>query len=70
MDYYVGLDVSLRSVAVWVIDVDGKRVFERTAECEIDDIVRCLEELPASRLRVGLNFPERAASPNFYMHAV
>ena len=30
MDYYVGLDVSLRSVAVCVIDVDGKHVFERT----------------------------------------
>ncbi len=42
MNYYVGLDVSLRSIAVCVIDANGKHVFERTIECEIDDIARCL----------------------------
>ncbi len=42
MDYYVGLDVSLRSVAVCVIDANGKHVFERSLACEIDDIVACL----------------------------
>ena len=30
MDYYVGLDVSLRSVAVCVIDEDGRTLFERS----------------------------------------
>ncbi|GFE66064.1 hypothetical protein KIN_31380 [Litoreibacter roseus] len=30
MDYYAGLDVSLRSVAVCVIGADGKHIFERS----------------------------------------
>lgn len=38
MDYYIGLDVSLRSVAVCVIDRDGKAVFERSVPCGIEDI--------------------------------
>lgn len=38
MDYYIGLDVSLRSVAVCVIDRDDKAVFEGSVPCEIDDI--------------------------------
>ncbi len=37
MDYFVGLDVSLRSAAV----------------CEIDDISGCLADLPACNLRIG-----------------
>ncbi|TCS67678.1 transposase [Primorskyibacter sedentarius] len=64
MDYYVGLDVSLRSVAVCVIDVDGKHVFERTVECEIDDIVRSLKKFPISKLRVG--FESGAMSQHLY----
>ncbi len=64
MDYYVGLDVSLRSVAVCVIDADGKHVFERTVECEIDDIVRCLENFPPSGLRIG--FESGAMSQHLY----
>lgn len=39
MDYYVGLDVSLRSVGVCIIDADGKHVLEGTVACEIEDIV-------------------------------
>ena len=39
MDYFVGLDVSLRSVAVCMIDEDGRTVFERAVACEIDDII-------------------------------
>lgn len=53
MDYYVGLDVSLRSVAVCVIDADGKHVFERSAACEIEDISQCLAGFPPSDLRIG-----------------
>jgi len=33
MEYYVGLDVSLRSVAVCAIDADGKHVLERAVAC-------------------------------------
>ena len=47
MDYFVGLDVSLRSVAVCVIDTDGKHVFERVVAFEIEDIVGCLRDVPA-----------------------
>lgn len=47
MDYYVGLDVSLRSVAVCVINADGKLIFERSVACEIEDIVECLRDVPA-----------------------
>lgn len=53
MDYYVGMDVSLRSVAVCVIDAEGRRVLERSVVCEIDDIRHCLSGFPAPRLRVG-----------------
>ena len=53
MDYYVGLDVSLRSVAVCVIDGDGRTVFERSVGCEIDAISGCLSDLPDDGLRIG-----------------
>ncbi len=36
MDYFVGLDVSLRTVAVCVIDTDGQHVFERIAAKDPD----------------------------------
>ena len=53
MDYYVGLDVSLRSVAVCVIDSDGKAVLEGSVPCEIEDISQCLLSLRATELRIG-----------------
>lgn len=53
MDYYVGLDVSLRSVAVCVIDTDGRVFFERSVACEIEDIRQCLANVPASGSRIG-----------------
>ena len=53
MDYYVGLDVSLRSVAVCVIDGDGRTVFERSIACEVDALSGCLSGLRASDLRIG-----------------
>ena len=53
MDYFVGLDVSLRSVAVCVIDGDGRTVLERSVACEIDDISGCLASLTTSELQIG-----------------
>ena len=53
MDYYVGLDVSLRTVAICVIDAEGQHIFERSVECEIDDIVRCLQDFPVATMRIG-----------------
>lgn len=64
MDYYVGLDVSLRSVAVCVIDANGKHVFERSLVCEIEDVVACLRNVPAGRCRVG--FESGAMSQHLY----
>lgn len=64
MDNYVGLDVSLRSVAVCVVDADGKHVFESTVDCEIEEIVRCLEDLAISEMRVG--FESGAMSQHLY----
>ena len=64
MDYYVGLDVSLRSVAVCVIDADGKHVFERAVACEIEDILACLRDVPAGQCRVG--FESGAMSQHLY----
>ena len=42
MEYYAGLDVSLRSVAICILDAKGKTVLERSVPCEIDDIALCL----------------------------
>lgn len=53
MNYYVGLDVSLRSVAVCVIDVEGRAVLERSVACEIEDIAACLAGFTSEDLRIG-----------------
>jgi hypothetical protein len=53
MDYYVGLDVSLRTVAVCVINADGKLIFEHSVACEIEDIIECLRGISAAELRIG-----------------
>ena len=52
MSYFVGLDVSLRSVALCVVDADGDIVLERTLDCEveaIDDYLRKFGE-PLTKL--------------------
>ena len=53
MDYYFGLDVSLKTVAVCVINADGKLIFERSVACEIEDIVECLGDVPSAALHIG-----------------
>ena len=42
MEYYAGLDVSLRSVAVCIVDEKGKTVLERSVPFEFADIEACL----------------------------
>lgn len=64
MEYFVGLDVSLRSVAVCVVDANGKHVFERTVACEIEDIVACLSDVPRGHCRIG--FESGAMSQHLY----
>lgn len=53
MDDYAGLDVSLRSVAICVIDAKGDVLLERSVACEIEDVRQCLSHLPTCTLRIG-----------------
>jgi len=54
MDYFVGLDVSLRSCALCIVDTKGNVVLERELACEVDDIAECLSEFEFPIERVGL----------------
>lgn len=40
--FYAALDVSLRSVAVCIIDHEGKVRFERSMRSDAPDLLRCL----------------------------
>ena len=53
MEYYAGLDVSLRSVAVCIVDEKGKTVLERSVPFEISDIEACLRGWPHPLKQVG-----------------
>ena len=53
MDYFVGLDVSLRSCAVCIVDGKGTVLFERELPCEVGDIAACLAGFPYAIDRVG-----------------
>lgn len=54
MEYFVGLDVSLRSCALCVVDPKGNVVLERELTCEVNDIAECLSEFEFPIERVGL----------------
>jgi transposase len=53
MEYYAGLDVSLRSCALCIVDGKGTVLFERELPCEVGDIAECLLEFPHPIERVG-----------------
>lgn len=53
MEYSAGLDVSLRSCAVCVVDGKGKVLCERELPCEIEEISAYLVALPVSVERIG-----------------
>ena len=53
MSYFVGLDVSLRSVAVCVIDEDGQIVLEQSVDCEAEAINFCLRKFKDQITKVG-----------------
>lgn len=42
MEYYVGLDVSLRSCALCIVDGKGVMLFERELPCDVNEIADCL----------------------------
>ena len=52
--FYAALDVSLRSVAVCIIDENGKVKLERSAPSDVPDLVRCLREFGQPIHQVGL----------------
>jgi transposase len=53
MGYFVGLDVSLRSVSVCVVDSDGAIELERSVPCEVADVATCLKGFGRRIERVG-----------------
>jgi transposase len=53
MEYFVGLDVSLRSCALCVVDGKGTVLLERELPCEVSDIAECLASFPHPIERVG-----------------
>ena len=44
MSYFLGLDVSLRSVALCVVDADDDIVLEPALDCEVEAIDGCLSK--------------------------
>ncbi|MBZ9789578.1 IS110 family transposase [Rhizobium sp. 3T7] len=52
--FYAALDVSLRSVAICIIDQEGKVRFERSVPSDVPDLVRCLRAFGEPIHQVGL----------------
>ena len=53
MEYFVGLDVSLRSCALCIVDGRGKVCIERDLACEVDEIAGCLHAFGHPIERIG-----------------
>ncbi len=53
MSYFVGLDVSLRTVALWVVDDDRDIVLERMLDCEVEAIDVCLRKFGKPITKLG-----------------
>ncbi|MDC0116002.1 hypothetical protein OAH97_00815, partial [Octadecabacter sp.] len=53
MDSYAGLDVSLRSCALCIVNAKGAVPLERKLPCEISDIAACLADFPHPIKRLG-----------------
>ena len=53
MDYFAGLDVSLRSCALCIVDAKGAVALERELLCDVDNITNCLNNFAHPIVRVG-----------------
>src|SRR6056297_1066003 len=53
MEYFAGLDVSLRSCAICVVDTKGQVALERELPCEVGDIADCLNSFGHPIERIG-----------------
>ncbi|WP_306110520.1 MULTISPECIES: IS110 family transposase [Roseovarius] len=65
MEYFVGLDVSLRSCALCIVDGKGKVQLEREVPCEVEDMAACLMAFPHAIKCVG--FEAGALSQHLYI---
>ncbi|WP_193757813.1 IS110 family transposase, partial [Pseudovibrio sp. W64] len=65
MEYYAGLDVSLRSVPICVINGEGKIVFEHSVACEVDVIASTLTKASLPITRIGFE-AGTMSQPLFY----
>ena len=54
MSYFVGLDVSLRSVSVCIIDQEGLIVLEQSVDCEAETIISVFTVLKTRLPRLAL----------------
>jgi len=53
MEYYAGLDVSLRSCAICIVDSKGKVLLERESLCDVEEITECLTLFGKPIERIG-----------------
>jgi transposase len=53
MTFYAALDVSLRTVAICIVDQDGAIRLERSVRCELPDILRVLGDFGEPLAKVG-----------------
>lgn len=53
MDYFAGLDVSLRSCALCIVDNKGTIVLERELGCDVDEITNCINSFAHPIVRIG-----------------
>lgn len=53
MEYFAGLDVSLRSCALCIVDAKGKIYLERELPCEVGAIADCLRSFASPISKVG-----------------
>jgi transposase len=54
MTSYIGLDVSLREIAVCILEEDGRVRFESCVPSQPEAIVRCLRDRAADAKRIGM----------------
>lgn len=54
MDHYAGIDVSVKSCAICVMDANGKIVREGTVESEPAALIAWFRSLPSAPVRIGL----------------
>jgi hypothetical protein len=65
MEYFAGLDVSLRSCAICVVDAKGKVMLERELPFEVGDIADCLNSFGHPIERIGFE-AGTLSQPLFY----